>query len=130
MRDLLWLRLGFSGQGLCILGAPGYYLGGNGQEMECRVVGWTGRLGLAYTIDMCAVLREVTSTLCNPMDCSLPGSSVQGIFQVGIPSGLTFPPPGYLPSPGIEPPLLHWQTGSLPLAPPGKSRTLLILCMK
>ena len=23
-------------------------------------------------------------TLCNPMDCSLPGSSVHGIFQAGV----------------------------------------------
>ena len=38
-------------------------------------------------------------------------------------SGLPCPPPGELPNLGIEPcllHLLHWQTGSLPLAPPGK----------
>ena len=32
-------------------------------------------------------------------------------------SGLPFPPPGDLPDPGTEPCLLHWQVGSLPLAP-------------
>ena len=33
--------------------------------------------------------------------------------------GLPFPSPGDLPDPGIEPPhILHWQAGSLPLAPP------------
>ena len=35
-------------------------------------------------------------------------------------SGLPFPPPGDLPDPGMEPTslsLLHWQAGSLPLAP-------------
>ena len=40
-------------------------------------------------------------------------------------SGLPFPPPGDLPHPGIEPPslyLLHSQTGSLPVAPPGKDQ--------
>ena len=40
-------------------------------------------------------------------------------------SGLPFPSPGDLPYPGIEPLslcLLHWQAGSSPLAPPGKSR--------
>ena len=37
-------------------------------------------------------------TLHNPMDCSLPGSSVHGIFQwVAIPSS------GGLPNPGVEP---------------------------
>ena len=38
-------------------------------------------------------------------------------------SGLSFPLPGDLPDPGIEPSLLHllhWQVSSLPLAPPGK----------
>ena len=27
---------------------------------------------------------EVVSTLSDPMDCGLPGSSVQGIFQAGV----------------------------------------------
>ena len=42
-------------------------------------------------------------------------------------SGLTWPPPGYLPSPGIKPAslsLLHWQASSLPLLLPGKPRKL------
>ena len=51
----------------------------------------------------CTKSLQSCPTLCNPMDCSLPGSSVPGIFQARILSGLTFPPPGYLPSPGIEP---------------------------
>ena len=40
-------------------------------------------------------------------------------------SGLPCPPPGDLPYPGIKPMSvtsnLHWQAGSLPVAPPGKS---------
>ena len=36
------------------------------------------------------------------MDCSLPGSSVHGIVQEGIGSGLPCPPPGDLPDPGNE----------------------------
>ena len=38
-------------------------------------------------------------------------------------SGLPCPPPGDLPDSGLEPASLmslHWQVGSLPLAPPGK----------
>ena len=35
-------------------------------------------------------------------------------------SGLPFPSPGDLPNPGLNPCLLHWQVGSLPVAPPGK----------
>ena len=42
-------------------------------------------------------------TLCNPMACSPPGSSVHEIFQARYWSGLPFPSPGDLPNPGIEP---------------------------
>ena len=41
--------------------------------------------------------------LCDPMDCSPPGSSVHGIFQARVWSGLPFPSPGDLPDPRIEP---------------------------
>ena len=41
--------------------------------------------------------------LCEPMDCSLPGSSVHGILQARIWSGLPFPPPGDLPDQVTEP---------------------------
>ena len=37
--------------------------------------------------------------LCDPTDCSLPGSSVHGIRQARI---LEYPSPGYLPDPGME----------------------------
>ena len=42
-------------------------------------------------------------TLGNPMDCSPPGSSVHGISQARILKWLSFPTPGDLPEPGIEP---------------------------
>ena len=66
--------------------------------------------------------REVVlscSTLCDPMDCSLPGSSVHGIFQARVCRGLPFPSPGDLSDPGIEPRSLAWQADSLPSDPPG-----------
>ena len=50
--------------------------------------------------------NEVTQsclTLCDPMDCSPPGSSIHGIFQARYWSGLPFPSPGDLPDLGIEP---------------------------
>ena len=40
-------------------------------------------------------------TLCNPMDCSLPVSSVHGIFQEYW-SGMSFPTPGDPPDSGIK----------------------------
>ena len=49
-----------------------------------------------------AKLLQLHSTL-DPVVCSAPGSSVHGILQAGILSGLPFPSPRYLSSPGIEP---------------------------
>ena len=45
-------------------------------------------------------------TLCDPMDCSLPGSSV-GFSKREYWSRLPFPSPGDLSDSGIEPHLLH-----------------------
>ena len=42
-------------------------------------------------------------TLCDPKDCSLPGSSAHAIFQARILEWLPFPSPGDLPNPGMEP---------------------------
>ena len=39
-------------------------------------------------------------------DCSLPDSSVHGIFQTRILEWVSIPPPGDLPDPGIEPTFL------------------------
>ena len=41
-------------------------------------------------------------TLCNPMDCSLPGSLSMGFPRQEYWSGLPFPPPGDLPDPRIK----------------------------
>ena len=46
-------------------------------------------------------------TLCDPTDCSQPGSFVHGVFQCW--NGLPFPSPGNLPEPGIEPQSLALQ---------------------
>ena len=58
------------------------------------------------------------------MDCSLPGSSVHGIFQAEYWSELLFSLPGYLPdllqgiflTQGLNPHLLNWQADSLLLS--------------
>ena len=47
--------------------------------------------------------------------------------------GLLCPPPGDLPDPGFDLHLLHllhWQVGSLPLAPPGKAPSSHEPCVK
>ena len=48
------------------------------------------------------LVTQLCPTLCDPMYCSPPGSSVHGILQARILEGLPFPPPGDLPDPGIE----------------------------
>ena len=50
----------------------------------------------------------------DPLDCSPPGNSVHGIFQVRIRSGLPCPSPGDLPNPEIEPASCALQADSLP----------------
>ena len=60
--------------------------------------------------------------LCDPMDCSIPGSSVHGIFpgkDTGVGSHSLLQ--GIFPTQGLNPGPLHWQADSLPSEPPGKS---------
>ena len=59
------------------------------------------------------------TTLCNPIDCSLPGSSVHGILQVRILDWVAIPFPGNLPDPGIEPGSLTLQADCSQSEPPG-----------
>ena len=51
----------------------------------------------------CVKSLQSCLTLCDPMDCSPPGSSVHGILQARILEWVAMPPPGGLPNPGIEP---------------------------
>ena len=71
---------------------------------------------LAKSLQLCL-------TLCNPMDCSLPGFSVHGILQLRIlewfarsSSRGCFQPENQTHASF----LLHWQADSLSLLPPGK----------
>ena len=60
---------------------------------------------VVYTMEWCScgyVLTKSCLTYYDPMDCSLAGSSVYGISHEYW-NGLSFPSPGDLPSPGIEP---------------------------
>ena len=63
-------------------------------------------------------------TLCDPMDCSLLGSSVHGIFQARVLEWVLqwspFPSPGDRPKPGIEPGSPTLQADTLLSDPPGK----------
>ena len=52
-------------------------------------------------------------TLCDPMNCSSPGSSIHGILQARIPEGCRFLLQEILPTQGSNLCLLHWQVNSL-----------------
>ena len=79
---------------------------------------WKNEPGSVYffplTPCMCAKLLQSYPTLCNPMDCSLPGSSVVGVSRQECRSGLPVPSPGDLPNPGIEPGSPALQADALP----------------
>ena len=67
---------------------------------------------------VCSVL-QLCPALCDPMDCSLSGSSVHGILQASILEWVALPSSrGSSPPRGWDPHLLcllRWQRGSLPL---------------
>ena len=61
--------------------------------------------------------------LCDPVDCSPPGSSVHEFSKQEFWIGVHFLLQGVFLTQGLNPQilrLLHWQVDSLPLVPPGK----------
>ena len=77
--------------------------------VTCKRVQWFGGL----VAKSCLTDR-------NPMDYSLPGSSVHGILWARTLDGLPFASPGDLPKPGIEPGSPALQADALLSEPPGK----------
>ena len=91
----------------------------------CCKFTWTTTPVHAKLLQSCLTLRD-------PMDCMLPGSSVMGLSRQEYWSGLPWPPLGDLSNPGTEfvsLSLLHWQMGSLRLAPLGKPEKGCYGCM-
>ena len=73
------------------------------------------------------LVTKMYPTLCNPMDCSLPGSSVHGFPRQEYWNGLAYP--GNLPDPGSNLSCLHlliWKADYLPLAAIPQKRTLIL----
>ena len=67
---------------------------------------------------------QLCPNLCYPTDSSLPGSSLPVILQAQILEWVAMPSPsGIFLTQGSNPPLLclpNWQSGPLPVVPPGK----------
>ena len=97
---------------------------GQGTKAMTQTCGSGVCQGCAGLVYVRAKLLQSCPTLCDPMDCSLPGSSAQWDSPgkntgVGCHALLQ----GIFLTQGSNPHLLcllYWQTGSLPLVPPGK----------
>ena len=76
--------------------------------------------GLSYGAVVLCLVAHSCLTLCDPMDYSLPGSTVCGIFQARTLKWVPCASPVDLPNSGTEPmsPIL-W-ANSLPTKPPGQ----------
>ena len=67
--------------------------------------------GASLMACVCAQLLQSCPTVCDPVDCSLPGSSVRGILQARRLERAAMPsPPRDLSYPGIEPTFLKSPT--------------------
>jgi len=71
--------------------------------LPLRILCVTSALCVCVCVCVQAKLLQLYLTLCNPLDCSPPGSSAHGILQPRILEWVPCPPPGDLPNTGIEP---------------------------
>ena len=69
---------------------------------------------------MCVLVTQWCLTLCDPMDCSPPGSSVHGILQAGILQWVAVPFSRRPSQPGERTLVSHIADRFLPSEPPGK----------
>ena len=74
----------------------------------------------SQTLTKKVLIAQSCPTLCDPIDCSQPGSSVDGISQARIVEWVAISFSRYLPNAGIEPGSPVLQAYSLPPKPPGK----------
>ena len=68
--------------------------------------------GLFYIFSFSCSVAQSDPTLCDPIDCSLRGSSVHGILQARTLQWVAIPSPGDLPNPGIKAMSPAWQADS------------------
>ena len=81
-------------------------------------------INFSTKVSVLCLVAQSCPTVCDSMDCSLPGSSVYGILQARILEWLPYPPSGDLPNPGIEPRSPALQVDSLLFEPPGKPKNI------
>ena len=106
---------------------------GLGVMIQCRFIScnkrptWWGYWprGRLYTWGraVLCLVAQLCLTLCHPLDCSPPGSSVHGILQARVLAWVACLPLRGLPDPGIKPRSPALQVHSLPSEPPGGGGT-------
>ena len=72
----------------------------------------------------CCLIAQPCPSLCDPIDCGPPGSSVHRVTLQEYWSELLFPSPGALPNPGIRPVSPAPAGGFFTTEPPGKPAQL------
>ena len=84
--------------------------------------------GVFFTIKAicCCSVSQSCLTLCNPMDCSPPGSSVHGILQARILEWVAMPSSRRSSQPRDRTRVSSLQVDSLPSEPPGKPLTRMV----
>ena len=73
-------------------------------EMQVKIKGSEVTLSeVKFSEDHRSEVAQSCLTLCDPVDCSLQAPPSMGFSRQEYWSGLSFPSPGDLPDPGIEP---------------------------
>ena len=96
----------------------------NGNKSKNKQMGPNHSYKLLQSKVKWSEVTQLCLTLCNSMDCSLPGSSVHGILQAWILEWVAIPSPGYLPNPGIKPRYPALYMDSLLSEPPEKPKNI------
>ena len=89
----------------------------------CAFGVWIGLPGIGISY-VCLFSPSACPTLCDPMNCSLPGSSIHGIFQERILEWVAISSPRGSSSPRNQTHICYVSCigrSSLPLVPPGKT---------
>ena len=75
---------------------------------------WYNSVYFIGCVHACSVMKSCP-TFCDPMDCSLPGSSVHGFPGKNTGVGCHFLHQRIFPTQGSNPSLQHWEADSLPV---------------
>ena len=115
----MWLTLADLAEGSIIVKEPNGPLNSeiyHNQPIHVRK-GFLSRLTMSQKPCVCVLVTQSCPTLWDPMNCSLPGSSIHEIFQTRILEWLPFPSPRDLSNQGIKLGSSTVQADALPSEP-------------